>query len=482
MNGSTVVRVIALLWLIVAAFMIAPLLFGLAYGEADAVRGLLLSMGGIGVVSGLVLVLVRPDPRPFVTRQGYLLVSIGWLSVAALGAIPFVLGGAIPSYTDAFFETMSGFTTTGASILTDIESLPRSLLFWRSLTHWLGGMGIVVLTVAILPLLGVGGLQLIGAESPGPTVDKFAPKVAATAKILWLIYLGLTVLQTLLLLLGGLDLFDSLTHTFGTLATGGFSPRNASVAAFDSAYVDLVITVFMVAAGINFALYYRLLTGRLHSLTRNTELRAYLVIFVVASLLIAWDLNGSVSESFRESLRFGSFQAASILTTTGYATADFNAWPAIARTALFALMFIGGSTGSTGGGIKVMRIVTLFKQGWNELNYLMQPRGVFSIRLNGLPVRKNIVYAVSGFVALYLFLIIVTTVIVASTGASLETSLTTALATLGNIGPGLDAIGPTGNYAFFPGHIKWILSIVMMLGRLELYTVLVLFSRRFWRR
>jgi trk system potassium uptake protein TrkH len=313
-------------------------------------------------------------------------------------------------------------------------------------------------------------------------VDKFAPKVAATAKILWLIYLGMTVLQTLLLLLGGLDLFDSLTHTFGTLATGGFSPRNASVAAFDSAYVDIVITVFMVAAGINFALYYRLLTGRLHSLTRNTELKAYLAIFVVASLLIARDLNGSVAESFGESLRFGSFQAASILTTTGYATADFNAWPAIARTALFALMFIGGSTGSTGGGIKVMRIVTLFKQGWNELNYLMQPRGVFSIRLNGQPVRKNIVYAISGFVALYLFLIVVTTVIVATTGASLETSLTTALATLGNIGPGLDAIGPTQNYAFFPAHIKWILSIVMMLGRLELYTGLVLFSRRCWRR
>jgi trk system potassium uptake protein TrkH len=342
-------------------------------------------------------------------------------------------------------------------------------------------MGIIVLTVAIFPLLGIGGLQLIKAEAPGPRVDKLTPKVTETAKILWLTYVLLSLLETVLLLVGGMNLFDSLTHTFGTMATGGFSPRNASVGSFDSAYIDAVITVFMVLAGINFVLYYRVLTRRVNTVVQDGELKAYLTVFVVGSLLAAVRLSGEYG-GFFPGLRYGSFQVASILTTTGYVTADYSAWPYFAQTLLFVLMFVGGSSGSTGGGIKVVRVVTMIKQGWNEMRYLVYPRGVFAIRLSGERLRKDIVYAISGFVMLYFTLLLLTTSVVALAGNDVLTSLTTAAATLGNIGPGFGGVGPTQNYAAFPGALKVYLTIVMMLGRLEIYTVLVLFTHRFWSR
>jgi len=285
-------------------------------------------------------------------RSGFLFVALSWISASALGALPFCLSGAIPSYTDAFFETMSGFTTTGASILTDIEPLPKSILFWRSTTHWLGGMGIVVLTVAIFPLLGFGGLHLMEAEAPGPSVDKITPRVAGTAKILWLIYIGFTVIEIILLMIGGMDLFDATTHTFGTLATGGFSPKNASVGYYKSAYIDAIITIFMLIAGMNFSLYYKLLRGNIREVVRDSEMKTYLGIFLIASVLIAWDLMGKKYASFGESFRFASFQAASILTTTGFVTDDYMQWPNFAQVVLFVLFFIGGCAGSTGGGIK----------------------------------------------------------------------------------------------------------------------------------
>lgn len=377
---------------------------------------------------------------------------------------------------------MSGYTTTGASILSDIEALPKSILFWRSLTHWLGGMGIVVLTVAIFPLLGVGGLQLIKAEAPGPTVDKITPKVAQTAKLLWFIYTGLTVLETALLMAGGMSLFDSLTHTFGTLATGGFSPRNSSVGNYNSAYIHWVITIFMVLAGTNFIIHFKLITGDIWSVLKNTEFKVYIGIFLAATLFITLNNLGKIYFSLGESLRYAGFQAASILTTTGFVTTDYAAWPGLSQAILFLLMFVGGCAGSTGGGMKVIRIVTLIKQGWKELKYLIYPRAVFQIQLNGRMVSADIIHAIFGFVFLYLFLILLTTFVVASGGYDILTSLSTALVTLGNIGPGFGKVGPSGNYAFYPSYIKWFLSFIMMAGRLEVYTVLVLFTPTFWKR
>ncbi len=482
MNLVLVAKVVLVLLLVIAAFMVAPLLVAIIYGETAMISAFLIPMAGVMLVAGLYLLLTRGVRGSLSTKDGFFLVTMSWLFAAGVGALPFTISGWVPSYADAFFETMSGFTTTGATILTDIESLPDSLLFWRSLTHWLGGMGIIVLTVAILPLLGVGGYQIMKAEAPGPSVDRLTPKITQTAKILWFIYLGLTVLETVLLMLGGLSLYDALTHTFGTLATGGFSPKAASVGHYSSPFVQWVITAFMMGAGINFILYYRLLMGEFRLIRQNTEVKAYLGIFLVATLIIALVLNRGYYATFGESLRYAGFQAASILTTTGYATADFALWPALAQGILFALMFIGGSAGSTGGGIKVVRIVTIIKQGFNEMRYLIHPRGVFSIRLSGSPVRKDVVYSITGFAFLYIFLLVVTAVVVSTGGHDLLTSMTTALATLGNIGPGFGRIGPVENYAFFQDYIKWFLSFIMMVGRLEIYTVLVLITPAFWKR
>jgi trk system potassium uptake protein len=480
MNGKLILKVVSVLLLIIAAFMLAPVVVALLYREIEMLPAFLFPMGGVALVSGAYVLATAGNRGTLSTRSGFFLVTLSWLGAAGVGALPFVISGYVPSYTDAFFETMSGFTTTGATILSDIEALPYSLLFWRSLTHWLGGMGIIVLTVAILPLLGVGGYQLMKAEAPGPSVDRLTPKITETAKILWFIYLALTVAEVGLLWLGGMNLFDALTHTFGTLATGGFSPKAASVGHYQSPFVQNVITIFMMGAGINFILYYRLLMGQWRLIARNTEVKVYLAIFLSATLVIALSLLETY-DTFGESLRFAGFQAASVLTTTGYATADYATWPALAQVMLFCLMFVGGSAGSTGGGIKVIRIVTVIKQGFNEMRYLLHPRGVFSLRLNGQQVRKNVVYSITGFTFLYIFLLLLTTMVVATGGYGVATSVTTGLATLGNIGPGFGRVGPVENYGFFQDYIKWFLSFIMMVGRLEIYTVLVLITPAFWK-
>ncbi len=481
MHIGLVFRIVSILLLIVSFFMLFPILFALYYQEQYMIPYFLIPILMILVFSVSVLFLTRRTAKTLSTKDGFLLVALSWVCSVLFSSLPFYLSGAIPHFADAFFETMSGYTTTGASILTDIESLTKSILFWRSLTHWLGGMGIVVLTIAIFPLLGIGAYQLMKAEAPGPTLDKITPKITETAKILWFIYLGLTVAETLLLMLGGMNLFEALTHTFGTLATGGFSPKNTSVGYFNSAYIDIVITAFMVMAGMNFVLYYRLITGNLKKVFANLEMKVYLGIFLVATLIIAVILNGRQYNSFGLSLRYAGFQAASILTTTGYVTADFASWPFFAQVVLFILMFIGGCSGSTGGGIKVIRIVVLFKQGFNEMKYLAHPRSVFSIRLGGETLRKDTVYAISGFFFLYLFMLMITTFVVASGENDILTSLASALVTVGNIGPGFGKIGPTENYAFYPDYIKWFLSFAMMVGRLEVYTILVIFTPKFWR-
>ncbi|MEW6527346.1 MAG: potassium transporter TrkG [Spirochaetota bacterium] len=483
MNPLLILKILSFLLMIVSSFMAIPAGIALFHGEYSSFHAFAFIIAVVILVAAITLILLRHKKVEILTtRDGFLLVTFSWISASIIGAFPFYISGSIPSYTDAFFETVSGFTTTGASILTDIESLPRSLLFWRSLTHWLGGMGIVVLAVAILPMMGIGGLQLIRAEAPGPTVDRISPRITKTAKTLWLLYIGFTFLETLLLMIGGMDLFDSLSHTFGTLATGGFSTKNASVGHFNSAYIDGVITVFMLIAGINFSLHYRLLTGRFKSLVRDTELKVYLLIFITSTTLIALSLYGTTYQTIGECVRFASFQAASILTTTGFATADYEQWVPFAHTILFILMFVGGCSGSTGGGIKVVRLVILLKQALNEMKLLIHPRGVFALKISGNMVKKNIVYAVMGFFFLYIMILLVVTFVIAFDGHNITTSFSTALATLGNIGPGFANVGPTKNYLFYESYIKWVLSFAMIIGRLELYTVLVICIPHFWKR
>ncbi|MBF9014716.1 MULTISPECIES: TrkH family potassium uptake protein [unclassified Oceanispirochaeta] len=484
MKMKLIFHVLAILLVIIALFMIIPAGIAFFYGETESLKAFLLPIVFLIPIAAFVYFYTRSNRnRVMSPRDGFMLVSLAWISASALGALPFYLSGAIPNYTDAYFETMSGFTTTGASILTAIEGLPYSILFWRSLTHWLGGMGIVVLTVAIFPLLGIGGLQLLKAEAPGPSVDKITPKIAHTAKYLWFIYLGLTVLETILLMLGGMNLFDSLTHAFGTMATGGFSPKNTSVGFYDSAWIHWVITIFMILAGMNFALYFKLLTGRIKDVLIDTEMKAYLGIFAIASLAITFSLlKHDVFDGFFEGLQYAAFQVASIITTTGFATTDYDIWPEFSKTILFLMMFVGGCAGSTGGGMKVVRIVTLFKLSVRELKRLIYPRAVFHLRLNKMVVRKDIISVITGFVFLYVVSLLVTTVVVSGGGYDILTSFSTALVTVGNIGPGFNLVGPTMNYSFFQPGIKWFLSLAMMMGRLEIYTVLVLFTPHFWKK
>jgi len=483
MNPLILAKIISILLIILSGFMLFPAGIALYCGEDRSFNAFAGTIAVTAVCSAFLFLMLRKNRAGALsTRDGFLMVTLSWVLASLIGAMPFYLSGSIPSFTDAFFETISGFSTTGASILTDVESLPRSMLFWRSLTHWLGGMGIVVLTVAILPLMGIGGLQLIQAESPGPTVDRLTPRIAGTAKLLWLIYIGFTVAETLLLMLGGMDLFDALTHTFGSVSTGGFSVKNASVGHYRSAYIDGVITIFLILSGINFTLHYRLLTGRLKPIVRDSELKAYLLIFITSTAVVAFSLYGTSYKTVGECLRYASFQTASILTATGFATADFEKWPLLGQIVLFTLMFVGGCTGSTSGGIKVMRIVVLFKQAVNEMKLLLHPRGVFTLKLSGIMVKKNIVYAVSGFFFLYIAVLLSVTAIVASAGYDITTSFTAVLATLGGIGPGFGNVGPMDNYSFFEDYVKWALSFAMLAGRLELYTVLVIFLPLFWRR
>lgn len=479
MKATNVLYVLTRLCLINAACFFIPLAFSFYHKDGQTYL-LIFHIAGLALL-GLPSVFLKSQPSELSIRDGFLTVSLAWICLATFGSMPFVISGSIPSFTNAFFETMSGFTTTGASILTNIEGLPASMLFWRSLTHWLGGMGIVVLTVAVLPLLGIGGMQLIKAEAPGPTVDKITPKIAETAKILWMIYTGLTIAETLLLMLGGMTLFDALTHTFATLATGGFSTKNTSIAYYNSTYIDWVITTFMVLAGINFSLHFRFLSGKFKFLLRDSEFKAYIAIFISAVLIIAINIYGTHYKTLSDSFRYAGFQAASILTTTGFATADYESWPALSQAVLFILMFIGGCAGSTGGGIKVIRIITLLKQALNEMKYLLHPKGVFTLRINREPVKKDIIYAISGFFFLYIFMLLATTFISSSSGVDIITSFTSALATVGNIGPGFGLVGPSENFAFFKDYVKWFFSFAMLTGRLELYTVLIIFTRSFWK-
>ncbi len=484
MHIKSILRMLSAILMIVSLFMLACSLLAIFEQETLLTTLSLVIPAAIGIGFFLVMSLVsRNDKKPFLTnRDGFLLVTLSWVFASALGAIPFVLARSIPSYIDAFFETMSGFTTTGASILTDIEALPRSLLLWRATTHWLGGMGIVVLLVAVLPALGFSAIRVMEAEAPGPSVDRITPHISSTAKMLWLIYLGITLLEIVLLVIGGMTLFDAVCHAFATMATGGFSTKNTSVAYYKSGFIHWVITIFMFIAGTNFTLHYRLLTGKPRSVLKDTEFRVYFAIFAIASIAIGFDLlTHGTYKSFGESIRYSSFQVSSILTTTGFATADFGTWPTLSLTVLLVLMFIGGCAGSTGGGIKVIRIVVLFKMAMTEMRYVANPRGVYTIFLGSKALRKNVIYDIAALVFLYFVFFFISVLVISFTGVDILTNVTAVIANLGNIGPGLGKVGPVYNYSFFPWWAKVWLSFAMLVGRLEVYTVLVLFSKKFWK-
>ncbi len=481
MNLAALGRTLGALALALAAFLLLPV--PLSWLDGDASHRALLASSGISGATGLGLLWSSRNGTPELThREGFAVVTLGWVLFGVVGALPYYLSGAIPGLVDAVFESVSGFTTTGATVLTDIEAVPRALLLWRALTHWLGGMGIIVLGLAILPMLGVGGAQLFRAEVPGPTADRLRPRIQDTAKLLWGVYVGLTAVEVVLLLAGGMDLYEAVCHAFATMATGGFSNRNASVGGFGSAYLDWVITVFMFLAGVNFTLHYAVLTGGGRRALRNEELRAYALLALGATAILVVANAGRVYGNPLENLRYSAFQAVSILTTTGFGTADYEKWPVVCQVLLVLLMFVGGSAGSTGGGMKVSRAVLLVKHAAAQLWSLVHPRGVRVVKLDGRPVPAAVLQGVLGFFALYLLVTGAGALAVAATGVDPTTAVASVIACVGNIGPGLGGVGPTDNYAHLPAAAKVVLTFCMLLGRLELFTVLALLYPSAWRR
>jgi trk system potassium uptake protein TrkH len=480
MNMVLTLRILGAMLLFLAAALLVPIPFSLYFHDGAA--GAFLLSASITLIIGLALFASCKSRKDLSVREGFAIVTFGWTFYALFGALPFLFSGAIPSPLDAVFETMSGFTTTGSTILTDIEILPESVLLWRALTHWLGGMGIIVLSLAILPMLGVGGMQLFKAEVPGPTADRLKPRIQDTAKLLWGVYVLLTAAETVLLMFGGMNFYEALCHSFATLATGGFSTRNASVGAFNSPYIEWVIILFMLLAGVNFSLHYHALRGRVRGYFRNEEFRTYLVLVLAATALIVLLNQGRVYDSFLDNLRYSAFQASSILTTTGFGTADFEIWPVLAQYLLVLLMFTGGCAGSTGGGMKVARILLLFKHAQVQLYRLIHPRAVRLVKLGDIPVDREVMQAILGFFALFMGVFVVASCLLAASGMDLVSSGAAVIATLSNIGPGLGSVGPADNFAQVPAFGKTVLIACMLMGRLELFTVLVLFFPSFWRK
>ncbi len=482
MRWRYILNITGVLTLFFGMTMIFPLLVGLYYRD-QSVRSLLGSMV-ITVVAGAVLYLLfrRHKAEVITQREGMAIVAVGWTAVGLFGALPFYLTGGAFSFVDAMFESVSGFTTTGASILTNIEATTRGLLFWRSFIQWLGGMGIIVLSVAILPFLGVGGMQLYKAEVPSPVPDKLKPRIRDTAMILWKVYALISLLQVVLLMLGGMSLYDALCHAFTTMPTGGFSTKNASIAHFGSVYLDMVFVVFMLLAGINFSLHYQLLRGKTLIFWQDSECRFFLGAVLLLTSLVSFDVFGTVYKTIGEALRYGSFQVVSIVTTTGYATADYEQWPAMSQLILLFCMFLGASAGSTGGGMKCLRVMLCFKYCYKELFSLIHPRAVTHIKIAGKPVPDDVMRSVLGFMALYVGLTVLSTVLLAGMGVDIVTSIAAIAATIGNIGPGLGMVGPVDNYAQIPYLGKWLLIWCMLLGRLEIFTVIILVVPEFWRK
>ena len=479
MNYGIVIKTLGKILVLEAVMMIFPSAVSLLYNQHDKVAFAITI-----TVTGLIGILLSRFPAKTNTikiREGLTIVTFAWILASFFGALPFFLSRSVDSFVDAFFESVSGLTTTGATVIDNVEVLPQGILFWRSFTHWFGGMGILVLMVSILPALGVGGFQVFKAESTGPITDKIVPRIKDTAKILYTIYLSITVLGTVLLIIGGMSLFDALVYTFGSVGTGGFSTKNLSVGAYNSVYIDIVISLLMLVSGVNFSLYYILRKKKWREVLGDSELRFYLGVVGTSVLLIAMNIFRNVYGSIWEALRYSLFQVSSIITTTGYATANFDEWPTFSKVILFLLMFIGGCAGSTAGGMKSVRVLVLLKMIKREIMKIFHPRAVISVKLGQRALSKDTLDGISSFFALHMFLFVLGTLLISLDGFDLITSSSAAAATLGNIGPGFAAVGPIHTFSKFSHFSKILMSILMLLGRLELFTVIALFSSKFWR-
>lgn len=476
-----VCRIIGLALLVVGASMLPSLAAAAIYKETVPLFAFLWTILFAAAAGILLLRFGHRSTAVLKIRDGFLIVTICWIVSALLGAVPFMTSGSIPNFFDAFFESCSGFSTTGASILEDIELLPRSILFWRSFTHWIGGMGILIFAIALMPSLGINGQNIAVSEAPGPTLDKITPKMSDTAKALYATYIVFTVVETVLLCLGGLTLYDSLIHTFGSVGTGGFSCYNDSAAHFDSVYVDIVITVFMFISGANFNLYFLSLKNGISTLINDAEFRFYALITAVVTVLIAANLYFShCCAGIASSLRYSAFQTVSILTTTGFATADFNLWPAFSKMLILLLMFIGGCSSSTGGGIKAVRILIVLRLIRRGIATRLHPNAVVTVKLNDRTVPVDTVTAISNHLFLYMAVVFISGLLLSLNNFDLVTSYTSVLTCIGNIGPGFELTGPASNFSIFAGPSKLLLSFLMLAGRLELFTLLILLTPKFW--
>ena len=494
LNYKIIFHFLGLLLLFNGGFMLLAAIVSLVYGDGATANiflaGILTLAVGIALMMG-----TRKHRKEMNKREGYIVVAFGWIIMSLSGTLPYVITGAIPSFTDAFFETMSGYTTTGASVIDDIEVLPHGVLFWRSLTHWIGGMGIIVLAIAILPLLGIGGMQLFAAEAPGPGGDKLHPRITDTAKRLWLIYFGYTAAETLLLKLAGMNFFDAINHALSTLSTGGFSTKNNSLAHWnDQPMVQYIVMLFMFLAGTNFVLSYFAFKGKVQKIIKDEEFKLYvkfIVIFAIITVCVIYfrvDLSGAtinhpqVLGEFESALRHGLFQVLAVVTTTGFVSADYTAWTPFLTVFFFGLMFLGGSAGSTAGGVKVVRHLILIKNGFLEFNRSLHPNAIFPVRYNGRSVPKDIVFNILAFFILYMLLFIIGGLVFSMFQIDFQSAIGLSASSLGNIGPALGDFGPVNNYSTLPHLGKWWATFMMLLGRLELFTILILLTPFFWRK
>jgi trk system potassium uptake protein TrkH len=482
MNIGLSLHMIGITLVFLSIFMLFPIVISLIYKGRDLIS-LIISFSLTFLTGALLYVFTQKYKRSELrSRDAFYIVTLSWVLVALFGSIPFLLTGTFQSFTDAYFESMAGFTTTGASVLKNVEELSIGILFWRSLTQWIGGMGIIVFALAILPLIGSGGMQLFKAEVPEISVDKIKPRIIDTAKALWLIYVVFTIILIALYLTGGMNIIDALCHAFTTMATGGFSTKNSSVAHFQSPFIEYVTSLFMFLAGINYTLYFYAFRGNVKKIFKSDEFKFYLSITIIASLFICINLYMSHYHNISDSFRFALFQVISIMTTTGYATADFEKWPFFSQTILIMLMFFGGMIGSTGGGIKQVRMLLMLKHGYREMYQLIHPRAITTVKLDERILSKDILGSIWGFVFLFLFVYSIAIIAMSATGLDIITSATTVISAMSNVGPALGEAGPTENYSTIPTVGKWILTFCMLAGRLEIYTVLILFIPQFWKK
>lgn len=480
MNSKIIFRALGFLLLVEGAAMFLTSLISVLYNEHDFAAFLISS--GINIVVGLTLVYFSRDARHDIgRREGYVIVTSVWVVFSIFGSLPYVISGAIPNFTNAFFETISGFSTTGSTIIADIESMPHGVLFWRSMTQWLGGMGIIVLSLAILPVFGIGGMQLFMAEVPGPTPDRISPRIRQTAKALWGIYLMFTLSEIILLWIAGMGLFDAVCHSFATMSTGGFSTKQASVAYWSSPAIQYIVVLFMFLAGTNFALAYMAINGKFKTAIKDEEFKYYGLFILVFTLVIFIGLQitggSGIEQTFRDSL----FQVVTVITTTGFITSDYLTWAPMLTIVLFGLFFFGGSAGSTSGSIKIMRIVLLMKNSYHELRRIVHPNAVIPVKFNNQIVEPKIITNVLAFFVLYVVIFGISTAIFSFMEPDLNSAMGAVATSLGNIGPGLGNVGPVENFLHITPGGKWFLSFLMLLGRLELFTVLVLFTPSFWK-